>query len=179
MNFEERIGHCAAEVEGLLDLTLQRFDVFKIMPGGGDLAEAMRYAVLGGGKRLRAFLVLETAALHDISERKAMFAATAIEAMHAYSLVHDDLPCMDNDDLRRGKPTVHKKWNDATAVLVGDALQTFAFELVSMGGLPAERKLELSQSLSVASGAMGMVMGQVMDIAAETACEPLSLEKVT
>lgn len=178
MSFQERLGQCAADVEKFLDLMLQRFDTMRPTTGV-DLAVAMRYAVLGGGKRLRAFLVLESAALHDISQNRAIFAASAIEAMHAYSLVHDDLPCMDDDDLRRGKPTVHKKWNEATAVLVGDALQTFAFELVTMGKLPAERKLELSQSLAVASGGLGMVVGQAMDIAAEAASEPLTLEGIT
>ena len=178
MSFEESLSQRGGEVDQFLDVMLQRFDTLKPVPGAG-LGDAMRYALLGGGKRLRAFLVLESAALHDIAQPKAIFAAGAIEAMHAYSLVHDDLPCMDDDDLRRGQPTVHRKWDEATAVLVGDALQTFAFELVSMGRLPAERKLELSQSLAVASGGMGMVVGQMMDIAAEAAPEPLSIDGIT
>jgi geranylgeranyl pyrophosphate synthase len=84
-----------------------------------------------GGKRLRGFLVLETAGLFDVAPDRALYSAAAVECLHAYSLVHDDLPCMDDDDLRRGRPTVHRKWDEATAVLVGDALQTFAFELLA------------------------------------------------
>lgn len=177
MTFEAQLKANAKKVEQFLDLMLQRFDTLAIT-SGGELSKAMRYALLGGGKRLRAFLVLETAALHDIPKGKAMFAAAAIEAMHTYSLVHDDLPCMDDDDLRRGKPTVHKKWNEATAVLTGDALQTFAFELVSMGRLPAAERLRLSQSLAVASGGMGMVVGQVMDIAATAISKTPSMEAI-
>jgi farnesyl diphosphate synthase len=96
------------------------------------LAEPMRHAVLNGGKRLRGFLVLETAGLFDVDVKQALYAAAAIECIHAYSLVHDDLPCMDDDDLRRGLPTVHVKWDEATAVLVGDALQTLAFEILAV-----------------------------------------------
>ncbi|MEO0945465.1 MAG: polyprenyl synthetase family protein, partial [Pseudomonadota bacterium] len=132
-----------------------------------------------GGKRLRGFLVLQSAALHDIVEGDAIWAAAAIEALHGYSLVHDDLPCMDDDDLRRGQPTVHKKWDEATAVLVGDALQSFAFEVLGEGGLPADRKLDLSVSLASASGAAGMVLGQALDIAAETAAAPLDLHAIS
>ncbi len=177
MSFEDRLRHCAGAVERILDITLQSVDTTRIIPG--SISEPMRYAVMGGGKRLRAFLVLESAALHDVSEGRAIFAAGAIEALHAYSLVHDDLPCMDDDDLRRGKPTVHKTWDEATAVLTGDALQSFAFQLVSQGKLAAERKLELSQSLAVAAGGLGMVLGQGMDIAAETSDTPLSIEGIT
>ena len=102
-----------------------------VMANDPDLpvVQGMRYAV-SGGKRLRGFLVMESARLHGVSEAQSVWAASAIEAIHAYSLVHDDLPCMDDDDLRRGLPTVHKKWDDGTAVLVGDALQTLGFELV-------------------------------------------------
>ena len=177
MSFEDRLRHCADAVERILDITLQSVGTTRIIPG--NISDPMRYAVLGGGKRLRAFLVLESAALNDIPENRAIFAAGAIEALHAYSLVHDDLPCMDDDDLRRGQPTVHKKWDEATAVLTGDALQSFAFQLVSQGKLAAERKLELSQSLAVAAGGLGMVLGQGMDIAAETSDTPLSIEGIT
>ena len=111
MSFEDRLRHCADAVERILDITLQGIGTTRIIPG--NISDPMRYAVLGGGKRLRAFLVLESAALHDVSENRAIFAAGAIEALHAYSLVHDDLPCMDDDDLRRGQPTVHKKWDEA------------------------------------------------------------------
>jgi farnesyl diphosphate synthase len=98
--------------------------------GDDTVAQGMRYAS-DGGKRLRGFLVLETAGLFGVPSQQALYAAAAVECVHAYSLVHDDLPCMDDDDLRRGRPTVHKAWDEATAVLVGDALQTFAFELLT------------------------------------------------
>ena len=141
--------------------------------------EAMRYA-LQGGKRLRGFLVLETAAVHGIAAERALSAAAAVEALHAYSLVHDDLPAMDDDDLRRGQPTVHVKWDEATAILAGDALQTLAFELLCDPALgAAERRLDLLASLAQASGARGMVLGQALDIAAETAGRPLGLDEIT
>jgi farnesyl diphosphate synthase len=98
--------------------------------GEDRVAEGMRYAS-DGGKRLRGFLVLETAGMFGVPRAQALFSAAAVECVHAYSLVHDDLPCMDDDDLRRGRPTVHRKWDEATAVLVGDALQCFAFELLA------------------------------------------------
>ncbi len=140
---------------------------------------AMRYA-LKGGKRLRAFLVLESAALHGIGAERAMPAAAAVEALHAYSLVHDDLPAMDDDDLRRGQPTLHVKWDEATAILAGDALQTLAFELLTDPALgPAENRIALVRALSLASGAEGMVLGQALDIAAETAPRPLTLDEIT
>jgi farnesyl diphosphate synthase len=143
------------------------------------VVHAMRYAVQGG-KRLRAFLVLESAAMLGVPPEQAVSAAAAVEALHAYSLVHDDLPCMDNDDLRRGQPTVHVKWDEATAVLAGDALQTLAFELLTDPALgPAERRLALVAALARASGAEGMVLGQALDIAAETAAAPLTLEQIT
>ncbi len=172
MNFHERLGFSADRIEQHLDQRLA-----DLPPS--ELAKAMRYAVTGGGKRLRGFLVLESAALHDIAAKDAIGAASAIEAIHAYSLVHDDMPCMDDDDLRRGKPTVHKVWDDAMAVLAGDALQSFAFDLIADGDLAADRKLALSLSLAHASGAAGMAYGQALDIAAETAGAPLSLEDIT
>ncbi len=140
------------------------------------VADAMRYAVKGG-KGLRAFLVVESALLHD--EMNAAKAAAAIECMHAYSLIHDDLPCMDDDDLRRGQPTVHRKWDEATAVLAGDALQSLAFELLSDTSCPAENRIELIRSFAKASGVRGMVGGQALDIAAETSGAPLTLEEIT
>lgn len=140
-------------------------------------ARAMGYAV-AGGKGLRGFLVLESAALHGIAPEQAQNAAAAIECIHAYSLVHDDLPCMDDDDLRRGQPTVHRKWDEATAVLAGDALQSMAFELVLTCDLPADRLVALSRSLAAAAGLRGMVGGQAMDMAAETAPVPLTLPQI-
>jgi len=143
------------------------------------VCDAMRYAV-AGGKRLRGFLVLETAALHGIGPAAAMDAAAAVECLHAYSLVHDDLPAMDDDALRRGLPTVHVKWDEATAILAGDALQTQAFAFLCSPALgPAERRLALVASLAQASGAHGMVLGQALDIAAETAAAPLTLDQIT
>ncbi|MFP7570911.1 polyprenyl synthetase family protein [Marivita sp. S2033] len=142
--------------------------------------EAMRYAV-AGGKRLRGFLVMEGARLHGIDEGRAIWPAAAIEAIHAYSLVHDDLPCMDDDDLRRGVPTVHRRWDEGTAVLVGDALQALGFELVLDPAChdDASIRAELASSLAQASGRRGMVLGQALDISAERADEPLTLEQIT
>lgn len=140
----------------------------------------MRYATTGG-KRLRAFLVLESARLHGIAPEQAVFPAAAVEALHAYSLVHDDLPCMDDDDLRRGQPTVHVKWDEATAVLVGDALQTLAFDLLARPETAADPavRVALIAGLARASGAAGMVLGQAQDIAAETAARALTLAEIT
>jgi farnesyl diphosphate synthase len=140
---------------------------------------AMRYAVKGG-KRLRGFLVLEGARMLGVPEDRSVSAAAAIEALHAYSLVHDDLPCMDDDDLRRGQPTVHKRWDEATAVLAGDALQTLAFELLCDPALGSpEVRIKLVAGLAKASGIDGMVLGQALDIAAETAGRALTLDEIT
>jgi farnesyl diphosphate synthase len=145
----------------------------------GPMADPMRHAVLNGGKRLRAFLVVQSAAIFDVPKETALQAAAAIECLHAYSLVHDDLPCMDDDDLRRGQPTVHVKWDDATAVLAGDALQTLAFELLAtLPETTPDRALELIRGLARASGGAGMVLGQAQDIAAETASTPLTLDEI-
>ena len=123
MNFETQLKLEAARIGQALDGHLRQF-------GDDTIAEGMRYAT-SGGKRLRGFLVVSAAQLFEAPREGHLLAASAIECLHAYSLVHDDLPCMDDDDLRRGHPTVHKKWDEATAVLVGDALQTFAFELLA------------------------------------------------
>ncbi len=147
----------------------------------GDLpvVQGMRYAV-DGGKGLRGFFVIESARLYGIEPIASVYAAAAIEAVHAYSLVHDDLPCMDDDDLRRGQPTVHKKWDEATAVLVGDGLHSLAFDLLAHPALgTAEIRLALTSSLARAAGAEGMVLGQAQDILAETAATPLKLEQIT
>ncbi|TRD23344.1 polyprenyl synthetase family protein [Palleronia caenipelagi] len=147
--------------------------------GPDEIHAAMRYA-LTGGKRLRGFLVLESARLHGVSAGAPVEAAAATEALHAYSLVHDDLPCMDDDDLRRGRPTVHVKWDEATAVLVGDALQTLAFGLLAdpVCHPDAGVRCRLIAGLAEASGARGMVLGQAQDIAAETAETPLALDGI-
>ncbi len=147
--------------------------------GDDGIAQGMRYAVQGG-KRLRGFLVLESARIFDVPPARALHSAAAVECLHAYSLVHDDLPCMDDDDLRRGRPTVHRKWDEATAVLVGDALQSFAFELISCDDAgTAEECVALIAALAQASGAQGMVHGQALDIAAETSGRPLTLDEIT
>ena len=139
---------------------------------------AMAYAS-AGGKRLRGFLVLESARMLGIAPDVSLPAAVSVEALHAYSLVHDDLPAMDNDDLRRGLPTVHVKWDEATAILAGDALQTLAFELLTDPALgSAEVRVQLLAALARASGAEGMVLGQALDIAAETAATPLTLPQI-
>ncbi len=153
-----------------------------ILPSAADnpISAPMRHAALNGGKRLRAFLAVESAGLYDIDPAQALRTGAAIECMHAYSLVHDDLPCMDDDDLRRGKPTVHIKWDEATAVLAGDALQTLAFEILADARTSpnAEVRVALIASLAKASGAEGMVLGQMLDIAAETADTPLTLDEI-
>ena len=160
----------AAEIDQALD-TL-------IPPPEGDearLFEAMRYASIGGGKRLRGFLVLEGAAQFSVARDAALRVAAAIEMLHAYSLVHDDLPCMDDDDLRRGKPTVHRAFDEATAVLAGDGLQTQAFLVLSEPDThpdPAVRA-ELCRALARAAGARGMCGGQMLDMLAEEAGRPL------
>ncbi len=172
MSFDLALKGCAADIQDCLNDALS---------GDTDVPvlQAMRYAV-SGGKRLRGFLVMESAGLHGIGSKSSIWPAAAIEAMHAYSLVHDDLPCMDDDDLRRGQPTVHVQWDEATAVLVGDALQALAFELVARTEVgTAEVRVALTAALARAAGAAGMVLGQAQDIAAETAEMPLSLDRIT
>ncbi len=173
VTFQDRLAGHAAEVDRRLN---RAFQTFPDLP----LTQAMRHA-LQGGKRLRAFLVLESAALYGVPTDAALAAAAAIEAIHAYSLVHDDLPAMDDDALRRGRPTVHVKWDEATAILAGDALQSLAFELLcdpALGG--PEVRLALVAGLArAAGGAEGMVLGQARDIAAEAAPVPLTLEEIT
>lgn len=153
-----------------------------VLSGRPDLPviEGMRYA-LRGGKKLRGFLVLEGARLHDVPEAQAIWPAAGIEAIHAYSLVHDDLPCMDDDDLRRGLPTVHRQWDEGTAVLVGDALQALGVELAchEEAHARADIRADLALSLVRAAGAQGMVLGQALDMAAETAQAPLDLKQIT
>ncbi|MEX0371558.1 MAG: polyprenyl synthetase family protein [Tateyamaria sp.] len=170
--FRHRLKDAADAIQAQFDSVLSTLDPVPVV-------HAMAHAT-NGGKRLRGFMVLESARLHEIDPMKAIWPATGIEALHAYSLVHDDLPCMDDDDLRRGEPTVHVKWDEATAVLAGDALQTLAFELASheYAGNGAVRA-DLAQSLARASGAQGMVLGQALDIAAETADRPLTLDEIT
>lgn len=133
------------------------------------LYEAMRHAAIGGGKRMRPLLVLASAALFNVSRDSALRAACAVECIHIYSLVHDDLPCMDNDDLRHGKPTAHKAFDEATAVLAGDSLHALAFELLTDPATHHDPfvRVELCHELARASGPVGMAGGQMMDIVAE------------
>ncbi|MGB0498421.1 MAG: polyprenyl synthetase family protein [Rubricella sp.] len=175
MPFETALKDAQDRVERALDTLLP-----KPAAAEAPVAEAMRYATLGGGKRLRAFLVIESAALFGVDAQGADRAAAAIECVHAYSLVHDDLPCMDDDDLRRGKPTVHKAWDEATAVLAGDALQTCAFEILAGPQTHPDGavRAELCLTLARAAGQMGMVGGQAADIAAESAAAPLPLGEI-
>jgi len=133
------------------------------------LMAAMRHGVLNGGKRLRPFLVLESAALFSADNDAALRVAAALECVHCYSLIHDDLPAMDDDDLRRGQPTVHKAFDEATAILAGDALLTLAFDIIAdeATALPTERRAALVLALARAAGAGGMVGGQMLDLEAE------------
>jgi farnesyl diphosphate synthase len=135
------------------------------------LFEAMRHAAIGGGKRLRPLLVVAACDLFHVDRHAALRVATAIEAIHVYSLIHDDLPCMDDDDLRRGKPTVHKAYDEATAVLAGDSLHALAFEILADPATHADpfARIELVAELGKASGPSGMAGGQMMDIEAESA----------
>lgn len=172
MGFPAQLAADAAAIQARLNGAMAGFP-------DEPVVQAMRYAA-AGGKRLRGFLVLESARMLGVSAEGALSAAAAVEALHAYSLVHDDLPAMDNDALRRGLPTVHVKWDEATAILAGDALQTLAFELLTdpaLGGPDA--RLQLVAGLARASGAEGMVLGQALDIAAETAVVPLTLAEIT
>lgn len=172
MSFSKRLSDCASAVEATLSARLAS-------GGTTGFEEAIEYAARGG-KRLRAFLVMESAALFGVPDTRSVISAAAIEAIHAYSLVHDDLPAMDDDALRRGQPTVHVKWDEATAVLVGDALQTLAFEFLSDPEChpDANVRVVMIASLAQAAGRSGMVLGQAQDIAAETAQVPLSLDDV-
>ena len=165
--FQKRLTHVAHKMESVLDEVLP-------IPYGPQMQimEAMRYAVLGGGKRLRPFLVIESARMFGLDpdeDNGVWLAAAALECVHVYSLIHDDLPCMDDDDLRRGKPTVHKKYDEAMAVLTGDALLTLAFQILAQDEVVRDPnlRLELIADLASASGVYGMIGGQVMDIYAD------------
>jgi farnesyl diphosphate synthase len=167
--FAARLDATAEEIEALLDRLLSGTPAEGELSRPARVIEAMRYASLGGGKRFRPFLVAESAALFKVPRPQALMAGAALECVHCYSLVHDDLPAMDNDDLRRGQPTAHKKYDEATAILAGDGLLTFAFDILSRPQThpdPAVR-IELVSALARASGLGGMVGGQMLDLAAE------------
>ncbi len=171
MSFRDLLAADAVLIQTRLDAALSGL-------ADQPVIHAMRYA-LQGGKRLRGFLVLESARMLGLPPAQSLSAAAAVEVIHAYSLIHDDLPAMDNDELRRGLPTIHKKWDEATAILAGDALQSLAYELLTDPALgPAETRIALVQALSKAAGAQGMVLGQALDMAAQTA-PPLTLDQIT
>jgi farnesyl diphosphate synthase len=167
--FLARLNAVAADTETLLDRLLQAAPIEEEIARPARLLEAMRYASLGGGKRLRPFLVVETAALFGVRREQALMAGAALECVHCYSLVHDDLPAMDNDALRRGQPTVHRKFDQATAILAGDGLLTFAFDILARPDTHpgADVRAELVLALARAAGLGGMAGGQMLDLAAE------------
>ena len=173
-DFNQRLSACAAETEALLDQLLE----IEALPGETArpqrLISAMRHSALGGGKRLRPFLVTETAALFNAPRDGALYAGCALELLHCYSLIHDDLPAMDNDDTRRGKPTVHRAFDEATAILAGDALLTLAFDVIARADVhkDAHVRIALVAALARAAGAGGMAGGQMYDLAAEGRFSP-------
>src|SRR5580693_7542032 len=167
--FLAHLDAVAAETETLLDQLLAAKAVAGEISRPNRLIEAMRYSSLNGGKRFRPFLVVESAALFGVPRQNALMVGAALECVHCYSLVHDDLPAMDNDDVRRGRPTAHKAFDEATAILAGDGLLTFAFDILSRPQThtdPAIR-IELVTALARASGVGGMAGGQMLDLAAE------------
>ncbi|GLS17364.1 (2E,6E)-farnesyl diphosphate synthase [Labrys miyagiensis] len=166
IDFHQRLASVASEIE---DVLVTIFDVATDPPVPARLLNAMRYAALGGGKRLRPFLVVETANLLNGDSGAALRAGAAIEFVHVYSLAHDDLPAMDDDDLRRGKPTLHLAFDEATAILAGDTLQTLAFETLSDPATSTDpaMRAELVLLLARAAGGAGMAGGQMLDLEAE------------
>ena len=162
MDMETKLAAAKGQVEHFLSQLLTSDDK-DILP----LYASMRYSAMAGGKRIRPFLVLESAKLFGGELSRAIYFAVALEMVHTYSLIHDDLPCMDNDDLRRGKPTNHKIYGEATATLAGDALLTGAFELLCAADLPSDTVRRAVRILSEAAGAEGMIGGQIMDMQAE------------
>jgi farnesyl diphosphate synthase len=173
--FEPALAYAAQSTEHVMDRLLPRGDSDE-----ARVFDAMRYSSLGGGKRLRAFFVLAGATLFKVGAMPALRTASAIEFVHAYSLIHDDLPAMDDDDLRRGKPTCHKQFDEATAILAGDALQALAFEVLAheaTHGDPGVRATLVGE-LAKAAGAHGMVGGQMLDLMAETQSD-LSIGAIT
>jgi farnesyl diphosphate synthase len=168
-DFSKRLDKTAEETEALLGKLLSEKVEADEIVRPRRLMDAMRYSSLGGGKRLRPFLVVESAAIFGVPRESALLAGAALECIHCYSLIHDDLPAMDNSDLRRGRPTLHRKTDDATAILAGDGLLTLAFDIITrdqIHGDPAVRLL-LTRALARAAGVGGMVGGQILDLAGE------------
>jgi farnesyl diphosphate synthase len=167
--FLSHLEATAKDVDKLLDRLLSPAPAAGELSRPARLIEAMRYSSLGGGKRFRPFLVIESAALFEVPRLNALMAGAALECVHCYSLVHDDLPAMDNDDLRRGQPTAHKKFDEATAILAGDGLLTLAFDILSRRETHPDPtvRVEIVGALARAAGLSGMVGGQMLDLAAE------------
>ncbi len=167
--FLSRLNTVAADTETLLERLLGSAPLDGERHRPARLLAAVRYASLGGGKRFRPFLVVESAALFGVNRTQALMTGAALECVHCYSLVHDDLPAMDNDDLRRGRPTAHKAFDEATAILAGDSLLTYAFDLLARPEThpSAEVRVKLVLALARAAGLGGMVGGQILDLAAE------------
>ncbi len=167
--FQDRLNQTAKDTEALLAQLLGPALLAGEIGRPARLLEAMRYASLGAGKRFRPFLVVECASLFGVDRSYALMAGAALECIHCYSLVHDDLPAMDDDDLRRGQPTAHKAFDEATAILAGDGLLTFAFDILARTETHPDPtvRIELVLALARASGLGGMVGGQLLDLAAE------------
>jgi farnesyl diphosphate synthase len=174
--FLARLDAVAAETEALLGRLLSTAPAAKELSRPARLIEAMRYASLGGGKRFRPFLLVESATLFKVPQNSALMAGAALECVHCYSLVHDDLPAMDNDELRRGQPTAHRKFDEATAILAGDGLLTFAFDILSREETHSDAavRIGLVKALARAAGLGGMAGGQMLDLAAEGRFGPVS-----
>lgn len=174
------LGEAIRDIQAEIDSV---FDALLPVPNdtSARLVEAMRYAAIGGGKRVRPLLVCSTASLFGVSRDAALRAGAAIEAIHVYSLIHDDLPCMDNDDLRHGKPTLHKTYDEATAVLAGDALHALAFEILADDATSEDpfTRSELILTLGQASGMSGMAGGQMMDMVADEQGVTYDLQAIT
>ena len=168
-DFAKRLDQTAEDTEALLGRLLSEALLPDEIARPKRLIEAMRYSSLNGGKRLRPFLVVESAAVFGIGREAGLLAGAALECIHCYSLVHDDLPAMDNSDLRRGRPTLHKAYDDATAILAGDALLTLAFDIITRDEIHRDAgvRLALTRALARAAGAGGMAGGQMLDLAGE------------
>ncbi|MCF6344103.1 MAG: polyprenyl synthetase family protein [Devosiaceae bacterium] len=178
-NFQIEAQNCANDINNALDEALSKEQFFE--PYGAipkRLLLAMRHGTLNGGKRLRPLLLRQTAAIFNVPHEQTIIAGMVLEMVHCYSLIHDDLPAMDNDDLRRGQKTVHKEFDEATAILAGDNLLTLAFEILASpkAHKEAELRLKLISELAKSAGACGMVGGQMLDLASEN--EVLSLKEI-
>ena len=174
VDLTQALADAASQIEDFIDKLLAVEDASE-----QRLHESMRYAALDGGKRLRPFLLMQSAGLFGVSKRSALRTGAALELIHCYSLVHDDLPAMDDDDIRRGKPTVHKHFDEATAILAGDALLTLAFEVLSHDETHANAgvRCHLVSALAKAAGSHGMVGGQMIDLQAEN--QSLNIGQIT